>query len=90
MSLCVSQLASPGVALERHLSVRAAAETFGYNERYLRRLLQVGRLEGIKIGQVWLTKLESLEAHLRKARLSRHLRYGPQGMTADCAEGVAA
>ena len=79
-----------GVVLEQHLSVKGAAETFGYNEQYLRRLLRTGRLEGIKIGQIWLIKLESLEAHLRKAQLSRDQRWGPQGTTADFAKGVSA
>lgn len=90
MGLFVSQLASPGVVLEKYLSVKAAAETFGYNEQYLRRLLRAGRLEGVKIGQIWLIKLESLEAHLHKAQLSRDQRWGPHGVTADCAEGVTA
>jgi hypothetical protein len=40
-----------GVVLEKHLLVKAAAELFGYNEQYLRCLLQAGRLDGIKIGQ---------------------------------------
>jgi hypothetical protein len=43
MGLSFSQLASSGVVLERHLSVKAAAETFGYNEQYLRRMLRAGR-----------------------------------------------
>jgi excisionase family DNA binding protein len=77
-----------GVVLERHLSVRAASQHFGYNQQYLRRLLRAGRLHGVKIGQVWLIKLASLEAHLRKAQLSRDQRCGPQGVTADFAKGV--
>jgi len=60
--------------LERHLSVRAASQHFGYNEQYLRRLLRAGRLEGVKIGQVWLIKLASLEAHLRKGRRAQDRR----------------
>ena len=77
-----------GVVLERHLSVRAAAEAYGYNQQYLRRLQRTGRLHGVKIGQVCLIKLASLEAHLRKGQLSRDLRYGPQGVPADFAKGV--
>jgi excisionase family DNA binding protein len=77
-----------GAVLEKHLSVRAAAEYSGYNEQYLRRLLRTGRLDGTRIGQVWLIKLASLEAHLLKGRLSRDQRYGPQGVTADFAKGV--
>ncbi len=78
-----------GAVLEEHLSVRAAAEYSGYNEQYLRRLLRAGRLDGTRIGQVWLIKLASLEAHLRKGQLSRDQRYSPQGVTADFAKGVA-
>ena len=78
-----------GAVLEEHLSVRAAAEYSGYNEQYLRRLLRAGRLDGTRIGQVWLIKLASLEAHLRVGQLSRDQRFGPQGVTADFAKGVA-
>jgi excisionase family DNA binding protein len=55
-----------GIVLEMHLSVKAAAETSGYTEQYVRRLLRAGRLEGTRVGQVWLIKLASLEAHLQK------------------------
>ena len=78
-----------GVVLERHLSVKAAAELFGYNEQYLRRLLRTGRLEGLKIGQVWLVRLTSLEARLRKSQTVQDQRYGPQRRPADSAQGVA-
>ena len=50
--------------LEQHLSVKAAAETFSYNKQYLRCLLRAGRLDGTRIGQVWLIKLTSLGARL--------------------------
>ena len=90
MGLSFSQLASSGVVLERHLSVKAAAEYSGYNEQYLRRLLRAGRLKGIKIGQVWLIKLAPLEAHLRKGQMAQDRRYGPQGVTAEASKGVAA
>ncbi len=79
-----------GAVLDKHLSVKAAAKTFGYNEQYLRRLLRAGRLEGTRIGQVWLIRLASLEAHLRKAQMSKDQRWGPQGVATDFAEGVVA
>ena len=41
-----------GAVLEKHLSVKAAAEYSGYNGQYLRRLLRAGRLDGTRIGQV--------------------------------------
>jgi len=78
-----------GAVLERHLSVKAAAEKFGYNQQYLRRLLRAGRLQGTRIGQVWLIKIASLEAHLHKGFLAQDRRFGPQGMVADTSKGAA-
>ena len=69
-----------GFVLDKYISVKAAAETFGYNEAYLRRLLRSGRLQGIKIGQVWLIGLASLESHLHRGCTSQDQRFGPQGI----------
>ena len=77
------------IVLDKHQSVKAAAEHFGCGEQYLRRLLRTGRLEGVKIGQVWLIRLASLEAHLRKVQMGQDRRYGPQGVPAGSAQGVA-
>jgi excisionase family DNA binding protein len=66
-----------GIALGQHSSVKAAAQTFGYNEQYLRRLLRSGQLEGMKIGQVWLIKLAALEQHLQQGRTGQDRRRGP-------------
>ena len=78
-----------GVVLERHLSVKAAAGHFGYSVQYLRRLLRTGRLKGVKIGQVWLIRLASLDEHRQKGQVARDRRCGPQGVTADSGKGVA-
>jgi hypothetical protein len=67
-----------GIILEQHLSGRAASQHFGYNEQYLRRLRRSGRLEGAKIGRVWLIKLASLEAHLRCRQMEQERRSGPE------------
>lgn len=81
MDLFVSSQVEPAaVALERYLPVKAAAEAYGNNEQYLRRLLRAGRLQGGKIGQLWLISRASLEAHLRKAHTLQDQRFGPQGM----------
>jgi excisionase family DNA binding protein len=80
MGFCILQDRLTGVVLEKHLSVKAAAETFGYNGQYLRRLLRAGRLEGTKVGQVWLIKLSSLEEHLRNGQTVQDRRFGPQGI----------
>ena len=79
-----------GAALEKRLSVKAAAEAFGYNEQYLRRLLRAGRLEGTRIGQVWLIRLASLQAHLRRGLTAQDRRFGPQGIAAQIERGVTA
>ena len=65
MSLFYPQVDSPGLVFEKHVSVKAAAKFSGYSIQYLRRLLRNGRLEGIKIGQVWLIKMASFESYLR-------------------------
>ena len=72
-----------GAVLEKHLSVKAAAQCSGYNGQYLRRLLRGGRVEGIKIGQVWLIELASLEQHLRRGQTVKDRRHGPRGLVAD-------
>jgi excisionase family DNA binding protein len=72
------QFGSPEVVREKHISVKAAAEFSGYNVQYLRRLLRNGRLEGIKIGQVWLIEMASLDHYLRNGNLQRDRRCGPR------------
>ena len=80
MGLVFSPDRPAGVVLEEHLSVKAASKYFGYNEQYLRRLLRAGRLEGTKLGQVWLIRLASLEAYLGRGQLTTGRRYGPHGL----------
>jgi hypothetical protein len=46
---------------EKHLSVKAAAEAFGYNEEYLRCLLRAGPLQGVKIS--WVMYVVSHDSH---------------------------
>ncbi len=61
-----------------HISVQAATEISGYNAQYLRRLLRAGKLDGMKVGQVWLIDLVSLETYLDLAVRSNDLRCGPK------------
>ena len=44
----------------------------------LRRLLRIGKLEGDKIGQVWLINKDAFEAYFEKAIQSRDQRFGPK------------
>ena len=62
-----------------HISVQAATEISGYNAQYLRRLLRTGKLDGVKVGQVWLIDLTSLQIYFSSAMSSNDLRYGPKG-----------
>jgi excisionase family DNA binding protein len=61
-----------------HISVQAAAELSGYSLQYLRRLLRCGKLEGLKIGQVWLIDKSAFEDYLEKAVQATDGRFGPQ------------
>jgi excisionase family DNA binding protein len=51
--------------LNNHISVQVAAVYSGYSTQYLRRLLRSGKLEGVKIGQLWLVDKDALEAYLK-------------------------
>jgi len=70
-----------GIVLDSHISVKAAAEYSGYNVQYLRRLLRAGILDGIKIGQVWLIRLASLEKHLQCTVNTTDRRCGPRDVS---------
>lgn len=66
------------LVLNNHLSVKAAAQHSGYSQQYLRRLLRLGKLAGLKIGQLWLIEMESLESYLVEAGCSEDHRFGPK------------
>jgi excisionase family DNA binding protein len=73
-----------GILIDKFITVQAAAEVSGYNAQYLRRLLRAGKLDGIRIGQVWLIKLESLAAQLEWAGQIEDRRCGPRKCTQPC------
>jgi len=79
----------PEVVLEKHISVKAAAEFSGSNIQYLRRLLRSGRLEGTKIGQVWLIKMASFERYLRHGQVTCDRRHGPRKLRSDFDQEVS-
>jgi excisionase family DNA binding protein len=64
--------------LDNHMSIQAAAEYSGYNLQYLRRIVRKGEVEGVKVGQVWLVDLTSLDAYLERAKKTDDRRYGPR------------
>ena len=69
-----------GVILEKYITVQAAAEISGYNAQYLRRLLRAEKLDSVKVGQMWLIKLESLESYTERAGQVTDRRLGPRKM----------
>ena len=74
----ISQQPHTGILINRHLTVQAAAFATGYNMQYLRRLLRSGKLEGIKIGQIWLIEMQSLETYLQQVESTSDRRCGPR------------
>ena len=72
-------LKTRGIISDHCVSVQFAAELTGYNLQYLRRLLRDGKLEGTKIGQIWLIDLASLQTYFSYALGSNDLRCGPKG-----------
>jgi excisionase family DNA binding protein len=72
-----NQKATPFV-LNNYISVQVAGKYSGYSLQYLRRLLRNGRLEGIKIGQLWLIDKSALDACLRQVLKVTDHRFGPK------------
>ena len=61
-----------------YLLVNAASKLTGYSIQYLRRLLRRDVITGIKIGQIWLIKTESLEKYLQVVKQANDQRFGPK------------
>jgi excisionase family DNA binding protein len=75
--ICFNQAVSPQV-LNNHISVQVAALYSGYSTQYLRRLLRNGKLEGTKIGQLWLIEKGALDGYLEQAQVATDQRFGPK------------
>ena len=72
-----NQAVSPQV-LNNHISVQAAASYSGYSTQYLRRLLRNGKVDGIKIGQLWLVDKGALDIYIKNAQTATDHRFGPK------------
>ena len=64
--------------LNNHISVQVAASYSGYSTQYLRRLLRTGKLEGTKIGQVWLVEKGAFDLYIEQAQDATDQRFGPK------------
>jgi excisionase family DNA binding protein len=73
----INQEISPQV-LNNLISVQVAASYSGYSTQYLRRLLRNGKVEGIKIGQMWLVDMDALDFYLEQAYDATDHRFGPK------------
>ena len=69
-----SQISS--VVLNNLISVKGAAECGGYSLQYIRRLLRLEKLTGLKLGQVWLIEMDPFETFLATVENSREHRFG--------------
>ena len=74
----ISPESNQGILINGHLTVQAAANATGYNMQYLRRLLRSGKLAGIKIGQLWLIEMQSLEKYIQHVESTSDRRCGPK------------
>ena len=73
-----SKQSHTGILINGHVTVQAAADVTGYNIQYLRRMLRSGKLRGVKIGQLWLIEVQSLEMYLRHVESTSDRRCGPR------------
>ena len=73
-------LSQPGFpeVLTNHVSVQVASLYSGYSLQYLRRLLRNSKLEGIKVGQVWLIDKSGLDFYIKQAQDTTDERFGPK------------
>ena len=69
------------IVLSNHISVKDAAKISGYSVQYIRKLLRAERLQGLKIGQLWLIEASIFEAYWSNNYLREDRRYGPRNST---------
>ena len=74
----VSLSQSTTFVLNNHISVRAAAYFSGYSLQYLRRLLRTGKLDGLKVGQLWLIDKTAFDTYIEKTTEASDRRFGPK------------
>ena len=61
-----------------YITVKAASNSSGYSDQYIRRLLRNGYLKTKRIGQIWLIEKTGFEKYLLEAKKSTDKRFGPQ------------
>jgi len=66
------------IVLNNLISVKAAALYSGYSLQYLRRLIRSRKLQGLKVGQLWLIDKTTFDAYLENAKNIQDRRFGPE------------
>jgi len=51
------------------------------NTQYLRRLLRHGKLDGVKIGQLWLIDKNALDFYIERSKYFDDQRFGPKSLS---------
>lgn len=59
-------------------TVAEASQETGYNPEYIRRLIRNEDVEAVKVGNVWLIKIDSLMDYINAATQLDDGRYGPK------------
>jgi excisionase family DNA binding protein len=60
----ISPISHTEILIIGHLTIQTTAEATGYNIQYLLRLLRAGKIDVVKVGQVWLIKMTTLRNFL--------------------------
>ena len=60
------------------ITVKTAETISGYSNQYLRRLLRLNKLQGVKIGQMWLIEMQSIESYLDLQNCTSDRRFVPR------------
>lgn len=53
--------------VENFRTVNSLSKTSGYSANHLRRLLQMGKVGGVKVGNMWLAKRSDVKAYASTA-----------------------
>jgi excisionase family DNA binding protein len=67
-----------GQAAQTYIPAKEASKLVGYSKQYLRRLLRQEKLGGIKVGQVWLLEVISINTYFTSVNRLLDKRYGPR------------
>ncbi|MCH7587690.1 MAG: hypothetical protein IIC78_06600 [Chloroflexi bacterium] len=74
----VSNNQTPILIFNNYVSIKTAVVFSSYSSQYLRRLLRNGKLDGVKIGQLWLINKLTLDTYLENSINVGDRRYGPK------------